>query len=67
VLGILLVVLLIQLGPLMLAALAARAAPLVDALASGAATALVLPFSVTAQTLLYYDLLARRQTDASAA
>lgn len=65
-LGILLVAGLIQLGPLMIVAGAAALPPLADATIAAAVSALVLPFSVAAQTLLFYDLLARKDDDASA-
>ena len=59
-LGILIVVGLIQLGFALTAASAsAYAHPVVDGLVTGLVTALILPFGVTAQTLLYYDLKAR--------
>jgi len=59
VLGIVLVVGLIVLGPTMLAQLAAELPPLAAASIIGGASALVLPFAMVAQTLLYYDLKAR--------
>ena len=64
VLGIMLVVTLIQLGPVLIASSSAAAPPLVEATVTGLATALVLPFAIIGQTLLYYDLNARRAIDA---
>jgi hypothetical protein len=58
-LGILLVVAAIQFGPILLASAARELPPLPGSLLSGAVLALVLPFAVIAQTLLYYDLKAR--------
>ncbi|MDE3094547.1 MAG: hypothetical protein KGK07_00920 [Chloroflexota bacterium] len=64
--GIVVVITLIQLGPLLLATAATLAPTLVAAVVTSVVSALVLPFAVTAQTLLYYDLKARRQADAAA-
>ena len=67
VLGTLLVVGLIELGPIAIAAAIAQALPPLGAAAiTSIVFALVIPFPVTAQTLLYYDLKARKQADASA-
>ena len=65
--AVLLVVFVVQLGPLMIASLARFGPTLVEALSLPLASALVLPFSITAHTLLYYDLKARANTDVSAA
>ena len=63
----LLVVGLIELGPIAIAAAIAQALPPLGAAAiTSIVFALVIPFPVTAQTLLYYDLKARKQADASA-
>lgn len=62
-LGILVVVALIQLGPVMLAQSAVLLPPLAGSAIIAGVFALVLPFAVTAQTLLYYDLKARSQHD----
>jgi hypothetical protein len=59
-LGILVVVALIQLGPVLLSQSATLLAPLAASAIIAVVFALVLPFSVTAQTLLYYDLKARK-------
>ncbi len=64
-LGILLVIALVQAGPLMLVAAAAALPPLAEATVVAVVSALVLPFSVAGQTLLYYDLVARKQTHVS--
>jgi hypothetical protein len=61
--GILLVVALIQLGPILLSQSAVLLPPLAASAIIASVFALVLPFSVTAQTLLYYDLKARKQDD----
>jgi hypothetical protein len=58
-LGILLVIGLIQLGPLVLATAARELPPLPGSLIAGLVLAAVLPFAAIAQTLLYYDLKAR--------
>jgi hypothetical protein len=58
--GILLVVLLIQLGPVLLGQAASVLPPLAAAAIGGAVLALVLPFAAVSQTLLYYDLTARK-------
>ena len=60
VFGIMIVVTLIQLGPIGLAALSSAAPPLVEATITSVVGSLVLPFAVIAQTLLYYDLKARK-------
>ena len=65
--GILLVIGLIVLGPTTLAATAAAASPLVEATVTSVVSALVLPFFIVAQTLLYYDLKARNSVDLSPA
>ena len=65
-LGILIVIALIQLGPILLSQSATLLPPLAASAIIAAVFALVLPFSVTAQTLLYYDLKARKQDDLSA-
>ncbi|MHB8376223.1 MAG: hypothetical protein ACYDEB_04635 [Dehalococcoidia bacterium] len=62
--GILVVITLIQLGPLLLSTAATLAPTLVAAIVTSVVSAFVLPFAVTAQTLLYYDLKARMQADA---
>ena len=55
----------IGIGPVMLAAAATIAAPaLLAATAVAMAAALVFPFTTAALTLLYYDLKARKDTDA---
>ena len=63
VFGIMVVVTVIQLGPVALATLSAAAPPLVEATITSLVAALVLPFAVIAQTLLYYDLKARKHAD----
>lgn len=65
--GVLLVIVLMVLGPTALAATSAAAPPLVEAAVTSAAGALVLPFAIAAQTLLYYDLKARNAIDLSPA
>lgn len=60
VFGIMVVITLIQLGPLGLAALSSAAPPLIEATVTSLVGSLVLPFAVAAQTLLYYDLKARK-------
>lgn len=65
-LGILIVVGLIQAGPILLAQMATVLPPLAASAIIAIVFALVLPFSITAQTLLYYDLKARKQDDLSA-
>jgi hypothetical protein len=64
--GVLLVVALIELGPLLVTSAATLLPPLVAAGIASIVFALVIPFPVTAQTLLYYDLKARKQPDVSA-
>jgi hypothetical protein len=61
-LGILIVVALIQLGPITLASASALGPPLLEGTVTALVGALVLPFAVAAQTLLYYDLKARKDT-----
>ena len=63
--GILLVVGLIQAGPIILASASSALTPLASAAIIGFAFALVLPFYATAQTLLYYDLKSRKDADVS--
>ncbi len=58
--GIMLVVALIVIGPSMLAQLATFLPPLAAASIIAAVSALVLPFAIIAQTLLYYDLTTRQ-------
>jgi hypothetical protein len=65
-LGVLLLIGLLQLGPVVLASAAAAGPPIVAGGVSSVVAALVLPFVVTAQTLLYYDLKARSHADARA-
>ena len=60
-LGIMLVVGLIEAGPIMVASGTMLAPPLVEAITTSAVAALVLPFATAAQTLLYYDLKARKE------
>ena len=59
-LGILIVIVLVQLGPLVIASAGAYAPVLIGATITSVIGAFVLPFAVAAQTLLYYDLKARR-------
>ncbi len=67
VLGILIVIALIELGPVSIAsAIATPLPPLASAALTSIVLAFVIPFPVTAQTLLYYDLKARKQADVSA-
>lgn len=67
VLGILIVIALIELGPVSIAsAIAMPLPPLASAALTSIVLAFVIPFPVTAQTLLYYDLKARRASDVSA-
>jgi hypothetical protein len=64
--GILLVIGLIQLGPISIAgAIAMPLSPLASAAVTSIVLALVVPFPVAAQTLLYHDLKARTQADVS--
>ena len=65
-LGILIVIGLIQAGPLLIAGAAQAGPPIVAGGVTSIVSALVLPFAVTSQTLLYYDLKARLHDDASA-
>lgn len=65
--GILLAVLAVTLGPGLIAGSASAAMPgLAGAIVLSVIVALVLPFLVSAQTLLYFDLKARREADANA-
>lgn len=63
-LGIQLVIGLIAAGPVMVASISTLAAPIVEAVVTSMAGALILPFAAAAQTLLYYDLKARNRIDA---
>lgn len=63
-LGILLTIVLIIMGPLIIAGAAQVLPPLPAATITSVAGALIIPFAVAAQTLLYYDL--RAQRDAAA-
>lgn len=65
--GIMFVVALIIVGPTMLAQLATFLPPLAAASIIAAASALVLPFAIIAQTLLYYDLTTRQALAAASA
>lgn len=65
--GVLAMLALIQAGPLLLSSAASVAHPLVEASVTAAVAAFVLPFFVIAQTLLWYDLIARRESDAGTA
>jgi hypothetical protein len=65
-LGITIVVTLIMLGPYMLASLANALPPLAASAIISSVSALVLPFAIIAQTLLYYDLKTRKQAVAAA-
>jgi hypothetical protein len=58
-LGIVLVIVIISLGPSVIAGPATLLPPLPSATILGLVIALTIPFLVTAQTLLYYDLKAR--------
>ena len=62
--GIIIVVTLIILGPTMLASLATALPPLAASSIIGGVGALVLPFAIIAQTLLYYDLKTRNHVPA---
>jgi hypothetical protein len=66
-LGILVLIVLIALGPSLLAEGSRAAHPIVEATVTSVVAALVLPFLVAAQTLLYYDLKARTSLDLSPA
>ncbi|HEY8172843.1 MAG TPA: hypothetical protein VIH21_07130 [Dehalococcoidia bacterium] len=66
-LGIIIVIALIQLGPISLATASALGPPLLEATVTAFVGALVLPFAVAAQILLYYDLKSRKQPDAISA
>jgi hypothetical protein len=63
--GVLLVVGLVQAGPLLMSSAATLLSPLASAAITSMVFALVIPFPVTAQTLLYYDLKVRKQPDVS--
>jgi hypothetical protein len=65
--GILATIALIQLGPVLLATASRLAAPLVEGFITALVSALVLPFAVAGQTLLYYYLKARKGLDVSPA
>ena len=65
-LGVILLIAVVQLGPTLLAAAARTAPPIVAGGVTSAVAALVLPFVVSAQVLLYYDLKARAHADAGA-
>ena len=65
--GIMLVVALIVVGPSMLAQLATFLPPLAASSIIAAVSALVLPFAIIAQTLLYYDLTTRQALAAASA
>ena len=66
VFGIIIVIALIELGPVSIAGAIAMPLPsLASSALTSIALAFVIPFPVTAQTLLYYDLKARKQADAS--
>ncbi len=62
--GIILVVTLIALGPTLIAQTATLGPAIIDGLVTSVVSAFVMPFVLTAQTLLYYDLRARKQVDA---
>jgi hypothetical protein len=62
-LGILIVVGLIQVGPILIGSVSTLAAPIVEGVVTSGVSALVLPFGIAAQTLLYYDLKARHADD----
>ncbi|MDP9238387.1 MAG: hypothetical protein M3P30_13520 [Chloroflexota bacterium] len=62
--GILGVIILIAIGPLLLASGASLLPVLPATIIISAVVAFVLPFVITAQTLLYYDLRARKQVAA---
>jgi len=63
VLGVIIVIALIETGPVLLASGAMLLPPLPGATIFALVLALVIPFPVAAQTLLYYDLKARGQPD----
>ncbi len=67
VLGIMLVVGLMLLGPALIAAASGALPPLGEATIVATISALTLPFYAAAQTLLYYDLQARRSHDGTGA
>jgi hypothetical protein len=62
--GIMLVIVLIAVGPSIIAGPAGLLPPLAAATIVGLVIALTIPFLVTGQTLLYYDLKARKEPDA---
>ncbi len=59
--GVMIVIAIIEAGPIMIASATALAPALVEAITTSAVSALVLPFATAAQTLLYYDLRARKE------
>lgn len=63
-LGILLLVIIIMIGPLLMASSAALLPVLPATIIISVVAAFVIPFFVSAQTLLYYDLKARKQVPA---
>lgn len=65
-LGVLLLIGAVQLGPALVAAAAGAGPPIVAGGVASAVAALVLPFVVASQVLLYYDLKARAHADAGA-
>jgi hypothetical protein len=65
--GILLTLGLIEAGPILLSSASSLAHPLVEATVVAAVSSFVLPFFVIAQTLLWYDLIARKASHASTA
>lgn len=65
VLGISIAIGIMQLGPLLLAAASSAGPALVEGTATALIGALILPFAITAQTLLWYDLKARKFIDLS--
>lgn len=66
-LGINLIIVVIALGPSLVASISTLAAPIVEAIVMSLASALVLPFVAAAQTLFYHDLKARIAVAVSAA
>ncbi|MBF6599999.1 MAG: hypothetical protein IVW36_05780 [Dehalococcoidia bacterium] len=65
-LGIIIVIGLIQAGPLLLSQAAKAGPPIIAGGVTSIVSALVLPFAVSAHTLLYYDLKARQHDAVSA-
>jgi hypothetical protein len=62
--GIVLLIFLVRVVPaLVIAGATAYAHPVIDGIAAALIVALILPFAVAAQTLLYYDLKARHALD----